>query len=762
VFSARRGAGAGPDGTATGRRRAPTATVPFSALPFHPLESKLHPPQSRLDLVRREGLLATLRGSHAALVLVSAAAGTGKTTLLSQWATSVPRPAAWLQLDRTDDDSVVLTTYLALALSRVAPVDPALFGLLCLPMPPLEERILPMLALCLSEAPPFVLVIDDTHHLTDERSWRLLSALLHSLPPGAQVGLGSRSDPPLPLARMVASGSLLEVRGPDLAFDHDEAAKLFAFYTPEPDCTIVHALLEASQGWATALYLASLAGRGRPFDEWPTLVHGDRREIAAFLTSEVLDRQAPEIQEFLLRTAILDRVVPAACRALTGRDDAGELLRRLARDNLFVSPVSGRADAFRYHPLFAELLQLQLERRAPAAVVGLHRRAAEWSVAQGDVDAAIRHRLAAGDVDEAADLVCSAWRGMWEQGRAETVRRWLASFNDEQIMARAGLTLTAGWVYSAFSDVRRGELWANRACSAVADDSPSCDGAASLRSSQAMLRAALARDGVTPMRDEAELAARLERTTASGWYAEARWTLGFSRWLSGSTRQALHPLQIAAREGRSFNFSAELAALGLLALMAIDEGDWQEAEEYVERAEERLSELAFGSNRRVLPMLLARARILARVGDPEVHLVEERVADVLERMVPHPPMSLLAAIVLGEVALERRDLAAAERWSGRAREILRRYPDAGVLRGKAERLGKASDEAQEREPLTPSERRVLELLPTHLTENEIAERLFVSKNTVKTHLRGLYRKLEAGSRSAAVDKARELGLLKGE
>ena len=138
------------------------------ALPFEPLEAKLRPPQTRLELVRREALLARLLDSQAALVLVSASPGSGKTTLLSQWSGAEGRPSTWLQLDAGDDDPVVLLTYLAFALSHVAPVDPLLYDLLRLPLPPVEERILPLLALAVSEAPPFVLVLDDAHHLTNE------------------------------------------------------------------------------------------------------------------------------------------------------------------------------------------------------------------------------------------------------------------------------------------------------------------------------------------------------------------------------------------------------------------------------------------------------------------------------------------------------------------------------------------------------------------------------------------------------------------
>ena len=202
----------------------------------------------------------------------------------------------------------------------------------------------------------------------------------------------------------------------------------------------MQALLTATEGWATGLYLASLAGRGRPFQEWPALVHGDRREIAAFLTSEALENQPAEIQEFLLHTSILDYVEPAACRALTGRADAHDLLLRLARENLFVTAVADQSETFRYHPLFAELLRLELAGRDAETAATLHRRASEFFSARGDLDAALRHRLAAGDVAEAAEFVAVWWRTLWEQGLVETTRRWLASFSDEQILAHAPLT----------------------------------------------------------------------------------------------------------------------------------------------------------------------------------------------------------------------------------------------------------------------------------------------------------------------------------
>ena len=262
------------------------------------------------------------------------------------------------------------------------------------------------------------------------------------------------------------------------------------------------------------------------------------------------------------------------------------------------------------------------------------------------------------------------------------------------------------------------------------------------------------------MREDAELAASLECVPGASWYADAQGALGVALWLTGAERRAESALEKAAREGAVSNASAELAALGTLALIAADRGDWEAARDFADRALARLEECGFGTRRRSLPMLLARARLLARAGDPRLAEVEERIVVVLERMVPHPWMNLLAGIMLGEAQLEAGEVAAAQGWSRRSSELLRHYPDAGILGPRAESLRKAVEEAACTEALTPAEHRVLELLPTHMNEKQIGEQLFVSLNTVKTHLRAVYRKLQVASRDEAVARARELGLLK--
>ncbi len=712
-----------------------------------------------MRLVERCALLGVLDRTDCPLVSLSAPAGSGKTTVLRQWAESDPRPFAWVQLDEADSDPVVFLTYVAQALASVAEVDPSVHDSLALAVPPVRERVLPLLGEALAAADPFVLVLDDAHVLRGTRPWELIALVLRGLPPGAQLALGSRTDPALPLARMRAAGEVAEVHASQLMLDTDEVAQLLRLHGCEVDEETADALLAATEGWATGLQLACLAGAGRPPAEWLGDIRGGRREIAEYLTSEVLDAQPADVQEFLLRTSVLLELRPRVCALVWEREDAGDLLARVAREELFVVPLDDEGRHYRYHHLFAEMLQGGLEKRHPGLPDVLHRRVAAWYEEEDLPDQAVHHLLAAGDVSAAGRLVAASWPGMWSRGQAETVRRWLSSFTDRQILAQPALTLTAGWVYSALDAGRLGERWCETACAAPMDDSPSPDGAATLRSSQALLRATVGSHGVRQMRESAELAAQLEAVPGTSWYADAQVALGVARWLSGVTQRSLHPLAVGAREGSVCNQSAELAALGYLALIAADEAEWDVAEEYEGRATDLLADLGFGTHRRCLPMLLTRVKLRSRGDGAEGAVAAADVARLLRHMVPHPWMALLADVVLGEGAVERADTSAAERHALAAQVRLKKYTDAGILRRRSELLLEAVERARLAEPLTPAERRVLILLPTHLTDAQMAAQLFVSRNTVKTHVKSLYRKLQVSSRADAVARARELGLL---
>jgi LuxR family maltose regulon positive regulatory protein len=723
------------------------------------LPAKLRPPQARVRLVKRRALLDELDHTDCPLVAVSAPAGAGKTTVLRQWVESDPRPFAWVQLDQADSDPVVFLTYVSQALASVAEVDPSVHDSLSLAVPPVRERVMPLLGEALATASPFVLVLDDAHVLRGSKPWDLVAFVLRGLPPGAQLALGSRTDPALPLARMRAAGEVTEVHASQLTLDAAEVAQLLRLHGCEADEETADALLAATEGWATGLQLACLACAGRPPAEWIGGIRGGRREIAEYLTSEVLEAQPADVQEFLMRTSVLLELTPRLCALVWERDEAGELLARVAHEELFVVPLGDDGCHYRYHHLFAEMLQDELEKRHPGLPDELNRRVAAWYAEEDLPDQAIHHLLAAGEAAAAGELVAASWPGMWSRGQAETVRRWLSSFTDRQILTQPALTLTAGWVYSALDAGRLGERWSEAACAAPMDDSPSPDGAASLRSSQALLRATVGSRGVRLMRESAELAARLEAVPGTSWYADAQVALGVARWLSGATQRALHPLAVGAREGSVCNQSAELAALGYLALIAADEAEWEVAAEYEGRATDLLANLGFGTHRRCLPMLLTRVKLRSRDGGVDGEEAAADVARLLRHMVPHPWMALLADVVLGEGAVERSDMKAAERHALAAQAHLEKYADAGILRRRAEHLLEAVERTRLVEPLTPAERRVLELLPTHLTDAQMAEQLFVSRNTVKTHVKSLYRKLEVSSRADAVGRARELGLL---
>ena len=732
-----------------------TARQPPSA----PTQAKFNPPPPHLELVERRAILSRLALTREPFVLLSAPAGSGKTAVLRQWVESDPRPSAWLRLDHADDDPVVLLRMLTQAMTAVADVSPAVAKHLDLAVPPVREQVLPLFADALARARPFILVLDDAQTIASGRSWDVIAFLLRNLPPHAQIAVGTRVDPQLPLGRLRVSGDLAEFHLLDLAFDHDEAAALLRLHACcDATDDVVDALLEGTEGWAAGLRLACVASCQRPLEEWLPHVPSGRREIAEYLTSEVVERQPREIQDFLLSTSVLRELTPAACKIVTGRDDAGELLERAAREELFIFPL-GDNGSLRYHDLFAEVLEAELERRHPGRRGELHQKIGTWFAQRDDPDAAVYHLLAGDDVAAAGDVVAASWREVWDHGQADTVRRWLEMFDDRQILSHPALTLTAGWVYTALDAGELGARWGRAACDAAMSDAPSPDGASSLRSSQALLRATVAPDGVRRMRQDAELAAKLEVSPGSSWHADALVALGVARWLSGSSQRALHPLALGAREGSIHNPSAELAALGYLSLIAIDEAEWTTAEEYEARAAARLSELGFGTSRRCLPMLLARTALLARDPHADAEAAAAEVHRLLEHMVPHPWMALLTHAVLGEVALERADGIEAEAHAAAAVALLKRYPDAGILQQRVDHLRRGVELTRVAEPLTGAEHKVLDLLPTYYTEAQIAEQLFISRNTVKTHLKSVYRKLGAATRAEAVQRARDIGLL---
>jgi LuxR family maltose regulon positive regulatory protein len=696
-----------------------------------------------------------------ALVVVTAPAGYGKSIALAQWLAADPRPSAWLQLDEADNDPVVFLSYLALALEKVAPIDPAMLDLLQLRTPPIDERILPSIAASLSVAEPFVLALDDAHLVSGVASWRLVDTLLEHLPDGAQMAIGTRSAPPMPLARLRAAGTLAEYGLGDLALDRRETRQLLSLHERELDPAALDDLLGATEGWAAGLHLALLAGQGRPAEDWLADVRGDQHAIAGYLAEEVLDRQPAELQRFLLQTSPLDRLSPELCRAVTGDDLAADHLATLVTESLFVTGMDDRDEWYRYHHLFADLLLTLERRRAPDELPELHRRAAAWYAEHGDDERAVRNWLAAGDVASAAWPASCAVNDLVDRGQRESARRLLDSFTDRQLSDHVELTMAAGWLYgTVIGDPSNGERWRRAACTVPTGDESMPDGYSTWRGYQAGLRAFLAADGVTRMLADARLALGCQRRGDSS-RCETMRVVAVAEYLCGRPKSA-------ERDFRQVAGTHPLAecvsyALAFLSLIAADEGRWDDAARLDREALERTPTMTLDLSPGMylaLPMLLAHARVLARNGDPEAAAVIARTERHLGDMVPPVPWRvILIQVVLGELQLFRGETAEAERWARRAEATLPSFPDPGMLRGRVQRLREALEERRLADPLSAAERRVLDLLPTQLTAPQIAARLFITTNTVKTHLKSVYLKLGVKTRTGAVERSRELGLL---
>ena len=441
------------------------------------LQTKLFVPRSRRGLVPRPRLTEHLdRGAASKLMLVSAPAGFGKTTLLAEWLLAGPaRPtnepsAAWLSVDRGDNDPATFWTYVIAALQTVAPGVGA--DTLTLLQEPQQTPIEAVLTTLLNDlgaiASDIVLVLDDYHVIDSRDVQDGMAFLLDHLPPRVHLVIAGRADPDLPLARLRARGELIEVRAAELRFTPDEAAaylnEMMGLALTAQD---VAALEGRTEGWIAALQLAALSIQGR--DDVPGFIAGfagDDRYIVDYLAEEVLQRLPEHVQDFLLQTSILDRLSGPLCDAVTGQGGGKAMLEALERGNLFVVTLDDRRRWYRYHHLFAEVLQARLQDEQHHHVPDLHRRASAWYEQNGEQSVAIRHALAAKDFERAADLVELAVPAM-RRGRQEAaLRGWVEVLPDDLIRVRpvlsvayAGVLLLSGEFEGVESRLRDAERW---------------------------------------------------------------------------------------------------------------------------------------------------------------------------------------------------------------------------------------------------------------------------------------------------------------
>jgi LuxR family maltose regulon positive regulatory protein len=699
-----------------------------------------------------------------AVVSVIAPPGYGKTVLLADWAARERRDVAWLTLDDFDNAPSVFLTYVAAAIDRIQPVDPSLGRALRESGTRILAAAIPRLAAELHRwSRPGALVLDDVHRLTDRTCLDALGALLEHLPHGFQVVLASRTVPDLSIGRLRANRGLLEIGRAQLAFNAEEAQALAAGVGYRMTREQAQALADRTEGWAAAIFLATLGHtRGDAAPVGTLEVSGRDGYIAEYLRSElrpVLDDRDVEV---LTRTSILDVIEPGLAELVSGQPDATERLRRLSRANLLIGEVGGAAAPFRYHHLLRDHLEAELERREPGAQAGLHRRAAAWYAEDGRSALAIEHAIAGGDTDAAGRMVEATTLQTYLLGQGDRLSRWLGSFDAGVFERRPALAFGAAIVHALSGRPEAAERMADVVERSTFGGAPA-NGAASFESMQAMLRATMVRHGPDDALASAAAAAGAERP-GSPWRTLALEVLAQAHLMCGDVAAAeavLADAVAAAPAGGSYAFYA----LALWASVAMGRGDWSAAERYARESHVRIDRMGAAEGASAMLVHAVAARVAIHHGDA-VHGREELVHAQLLRPVLSWALPALVVQTLIEVArayLAIADPAGAGSAVAEAERVLRHRPDLGVLATQVADVRRRVHESAHTlvgpSTLTPAELRLLPMLSTHLLFQDIADRLGVSRHTVKTQVVSIYGKLGASSRGDAVDRAIEFGLL---
>jgi LuxR family transcriptional regulator, maltose regulon positive regulatory protein len=622
---------------------------------------------------------------------------------------------------------------------------------------------LPRLGAALASRPdPLVLVLDDVHELVNHGCLDALVALFPHVPRGSHLVLSGRTEVRLGLPKLRAEGELLELGPPALALNDAEAHALLAAAGVDVTEAEARKLNEHVEGWAAGLYLAALSLGGGTSSL--ATFGGDDRFITDYLKSEELASVEPAELDFLLRTSILDRMSASLCDAVLERDDSAQLLERLEHDNLFVVPLDHQRREFRYHHLFKEMLQAELGRREPELRTTLNRTAALWCEANGQPEAAIEYSAAAGDTDTLARLVTACVFPYYRSGLVTTLERWLALFDDPALLERYPAIAVFGvWLHALRGRPDEAERWALAVETSPFDEFMP-DGSP-FEGWTALVRALLCREGVEQMQIDAELAvSRL--SAASPWRPASLLLDGVAVLFSGDLDRAevvLDQTADAAVAGGAIWVG--IVACSERALLALERGDLPAAEAELARAGAFVDDAPSAEYVVTAILLAVTARVAIARGQAararQTLVSAQRLRPTLTRALSW--FAVQAQVELAKAHLALSDARGAAALCQEANDILRRRPRLGTLVAEAEnlraRVSGAKQSSAWPSTLTAAELRLLPLLTTHLTFREIAERLFVSRNTVKTQAISAYRKLDASSRSEAIERAIELGLV---
>jgi LuxR family transcriptional regulator, maltose regulon positive regulatory protein len=520
------------------------------------MATKLFVPRVRRRLVVRERLSERLDdAADARLVLLSAPAGFGKTTLLANWlenATHHGRAVAWLSLEASDDDPGRFWSYVVTALAAALPSNELEAVQQAAADPAATQQVLTELINELARAPVDVwLVLDDFHAVQSSSIHDGLAFLLDRMLAHVHIVLSTRADPHLPLARWRARGELVEIRAADLRFTPDESCSfLLDVEGLELSGADVAALGERTEGWAAALQLASLSLEGR-HDPSAFIARfaGNNRYVVDYLVDEVLAHQPVEVRDFLVRTSVLDRLTGPLCDAVTGGSDGDGMLISLERAGLFLFPLDDERVWYRYHHLFADVLRARLNQQDVGADANLlHQRASRWHEQYGGVEDSVSHALAGRDLDRATSLMERALPGIRRHRQDSVLLGWLAALPRDSVRTSPVLSVFDGWAHMLTGDLDAAEHRlddAEQALATAPDDARSrwakTDELSALPATIAVYRAALAqaRGDVAQTSVHAQRALEIAGPEDHLSVGAATGFLGLASWAAGDVGAAL-------------------------------------------------------------------------------------------------------------------------------------------------------------------------------------------------------------------------------
>jgi LuxR family maltose regulon positive regulatory protein len=688
--------------------------------------------------------------------------GYGKTTVMGQFQVEQERPTAWLTIDVTDSDPVVLLGNLSGSLASAGMLDEAAATGPTVGTGDVLTLGVNTLARSLDPSKAGVLLLDQVDHLRSQNALDVVGAVMTRLAGPLQVVVASRSGEGLPLHLLRSQGTVVELSTADLAMSEDEASDVFTSVGVSVGDGL-SAIVDRTEGWPAGIYLTAKAMRAGAPSPAEQDIHGDDFYLADYLKHELLSSISDSTMSFLTRSSILTRLSGPLCDYVLETRDSAKVLSDLEQANLLIVPMDRTHTWYRYHSLLQDYLRSELDRFEPDLEASLHSRAATWFEDHGHPDLAIEHVQAAGEHDRFAAMVIGSARRVHAEGRMETITAWLQSLEQSKtIVDHPELAALGAFARALDGDAGGCE---RLAVFAFTDDEGRLHEDVALGPFALMLRSYLSMRGPEQAQTDAR-AARLAFGANVEWLHPALGAEAFATIAVEGTQAA----EVLWTDGlwRSVSLEAHpftTEALAQRALAAIERDDWALAETWIEDALAKIAERRLDRYVTSALAFTLAARLAARNGD--VSLARAHLASAVGvRPRLTVAMPLVAVQSLNEMAkafIEQADMAGARRVMRDAADIIAVRPRLGRLVTEHEaikaRLSELPAGSVGASSLTTAELRVLPLLVTHLTYPEIGERLFVSRHTIKTQAMSIYRKLGVSSRTEAVEKAREAGLI---